>query len=136
MAPVDLPRETSTPTAAALTGGTLVAAALAVCVGQGARAIPAVLNGLVQQDLGQPSSQLSWISDAFLVPVTLLELSFGVLGDLFGRMRLLLGGALLLALGELITVLTPGTGSSTGTRVVVLWIGMIIAGAGAAAIMP
>jgi hypothetical protein len=52
-----------------LTRGTLVAAALAVCIAQVALAIPAVLNGLFQQDLGTTSSQLTWISDAFLVPI-------------------------------------------------------------------
>ncbi|MGF7238999.1 MAG: MFS transporter [Frankia sp.] len=119
-----------------LTRGTLVSAALAVCVAQVALAIPAVLNGLFQQDLGTSSSQLTWISDAFLVPVTLLELTFGVLGDLFGRKRLLVGGALLLAVGEVVAVLTPGMGSSTDTRVFVLWTGQIIAGIGAAALFP
>ncbi len=119
-----------------LTRGTLAAVVVAVCVGQVALAIPAVLNGLFQADLGTSASQLTWISDAFLVPVTLLELSFGVLGDLFGRKRLLVGGALLLAVGELIAVLTPGVGSSTDTRVAVLWIGEAIAGIGCAALFP
>ena len=119
-----------------LTPGTLYSAALAVGVAQLALAIPAVLQGLFQKDLVPSSSQLTWISDAFLVPVTLLELTFGVLGDLFGRKRLMIIGAAMLAVGEMVAVLTPGTGSSTGTRVMVLWIGMIIAGAGAAAIMP
>lgn len=119
-----------------LTTGTLVAAALAVCIAQVALAIPAVLNGLFQQDLGTSSSQLTWISDAFLVPVTLLELTFGVLGDLFGRKRLLILGAGIMAVGELISVLTPGSGSSTDTRVIVLWIGQILAGIGAAALFP
>jgi MFS family permease len=119
-----------------LTPGTLVAAALAVCVAQVALAIPAVLNGLFQQDLGTSSSQLTWISDAFLVPVTLLELTFGVLGDLFGRKRLLVGGALLMSVGELIAVLTPGVSASTDTRVLVLWSGQIVAGIGAAALFP
>ncbi|HLI37810.1 MAG TPA: hypothetical protein VKV80_10795, partial [Streptosporangiaceae bacterium] len=67
--------------------GSLAAAILAVGVAQVALAIPAVLNGLFQKDLGTTSAQLTWISDAFLVPVTLLELTFGVLGDLFGRKR-------------------------------------------------
>jgi MFS family permease len=107
-----------------------------VCVGQVALAIPAVLNGLFQLDLGTSASQLTWISDAFLVPVTLLELTFGVLGDLFGRKRLLVGGALILALGELISVLTPGAGTDTQTRVMVLWIGQALAGIGAAALFP
>jgi MFS family permease len=119
-----------------LTPGTLYAAAFAVGVAQLALAIPAVLQGLFQKDLGTTSSQLTWISDAFLVPVTLLELTFGVLGDLFGRKRLLIIGAALLAVGEGVALLTPGLSTATGTRVVVLWIGMILAGAGAAAIMP
>lgn len=85
-----------------LSPGTLTAAAIAVCLAQVALAIPAVLNGMFQQDLGTSSSQLTWISDAFLIPVSMLELSFGVLGDLFGRKRLLAGGALVLAAGEAI----------------------------------
>ncbi|MBV9794486.1 MAG: MFS transporter [Actinobacteria bacterium] len=119
-----------------LTAGTLWTGALAIAVAQLALAIPAVLQGLFQKDLVPSSSQLTWISDAFLVPVTLLELTFGVLGDLFGRKRLMIIGGLLLAVGQGVALLTPGASTSTGSRIVVLWIGMIIAGAGAAAIMP
>lgn len=119
-----------------LTLGTLIAAALAACVAQVALAIPAVFNGMFQQDLGTTSAQLTWISDAFLVPVTLLELTSGVIGDLFGRKRLLVGGAIILSIGELIAVLTPGASAGTDTRVLVLWLGQIIAGIGAAALFP
>src|SRR6201992_2709197 len=119
-----------------LTNGTLLTAAFAVGVAQLALAIPAVLQGLFQKDLATSTSQLTWISDAFLVPVTLLELTFGVLGDLFGRKRLMIIGGLMLAAGQGGALLTPGTGSSNRTRVLVLWIGMAIAGTGAAAIMP
>jgi len=119
-----------------LTLSTKVATAIAVCVAQVALAIPAVLNGLFQQDLGTTSSQLTWISDAFLVPVTLLELTFGVLGDIFGRKRLLIGGSLLLAIGEIISVVTPGAGVSTDARIAVLWIGQALAGIGAAVLFP
>jgi MFS family permease len=119
-----------------LTAGTAIATSVAALVGQVGLAIPAVLNGLFQQDLGTTSSQLTWISDAFLVPVTLLELTFGVLGDLFGRKRLLIGGSLLLALGELVSVLVPGAGTSTGVRVGMLWTGQALAGIGAAVLFP
>jgi MFS family permease len=124
------------PGAYVLRPGTLIAAVLAVCMAQMALAIPAVLNGLFQQDLGPSSAQLTWISDAFLVPVCVLELSFGVMGDLFGRKRLLVGGALVLAVGEIVGLLTPGASAPTGTRLLVLWIGMALAGLGAAAIFP
>jgi MFS family permease len=134
--PVQLDAATEPVPQARLTRGTLLAAALAVCVAQVALAIPAVLNGLFQTDLGTSSAQLTWISDAFLVPVTLLELTFGVLGDLFGRKRLVVLGTLLLVVGQTVSVLTPGSGSATGTRVLVLWAGQIVSGVGAAAIFP
>jgi len=114
----------------------LLAVVLAVCLAQMALAVPAGLNGLFQQDLGTSSAQLTWISDAFLVPVCVLELSFGVLGDLFGRKRLLVGGAVVLACGETIALLTPGASASTSTRLLVLWTGLAIAGLGAGAIFP
>jgi MFS family permease len=119
-----------------LTAGTLVAAAAAVAVAQIGLSAPAVLNGLFQQDLGTTSTQLTWISDAFLVPVTLLELSFGVVGDLFGRKRLLAAGTALMAVGALLCFLTPGPGTAHGTRVAVLFAGQALAGIGAAAIFP
>src|ERR1700710_1482134 len=119
-----------------LTAGTLTAAALAVAVAQIGLSIPAVLNGMFQQDLGTSSTQLTWISDAFLVPITLFELSFGVVGDLFGRKRLLAIGALLMTTGALLAFFTPGPETAHGTRVAVLFTGQAIAGLGAAAIFP
>jgi MFS family permease len=114
----------------------MFAAALGVCLAQTALSIPASLNGLFQQDLGTSSAQLGWISDAFLVPIVVLELTFGVLGDLFGRKRLLVGGALLVAAGELIAALSPGASLPTNTRLLVLWTGTALAGIGAAALFP
>src|SRR5947209_1964530 len=119
-----------------LTPGTRVATALAVLVAQVGLAIPAVLNGLFQEDLHTTSSQLTWISDAFLVPVALLELTWGVLGDLFGRKRLLIGGSALMAVGELLSVLTPGAGASNTGAIATLWIGQALTGIGAAVLFP
>jgi MFS family permease len=119
-----------------LTAGTVVATALAVLVAQVGLAIPAVLNGLFQEDLHTTSSQLTWISDAFLVPVALLELTFGVLGDIFGRRRLLIGGSFLMVIGETLSVLTPGVGASNSASIGVLWTGQALTGIGAAVLFP
>jgi MFS family permease len=118
-----------------LTTGTMVAACLAACVGQIGFATPAVLNGLFQQDLGTTASQLNWISAAIVIPLTLFELTFGVIGDMFGRKRLLVGGATLMTIGELIaSVITPS--AHTHNAVIVVWIGMALAGIGGAALFP
>src|SRR5690348_12054204 len=95
--------------------GTLIAGCLAVCLAQIALAIPATLNGLFQEDLHPIGSQLTWISDAFLLPVTALELTFGVLGDLFGRKRLLVGGSALIVVGEIV--------AAASREVHLLWVG-------------
>ncbi|MFD0331773.1 MFS transporter [Streptacidiphilus monticola] len=118
----------TTATGPGLTTGTLVAGLLAVCLAQIGLAIPATLNGLFQTDLHPVGSQLTWISDAFLLPVAVLELTFGLLGDLFGRKRLLVGGAALLAVGELV--------STTASGIHQLWVGQALAGLGAAALFP
>ena len=110
--------------------GTLLAAISACFVAQVGVSIPAVINGYINQDLGTTSTQLTWVSDAFLVPVTLFELSFGVIGDLFGRKRLLAVGSLLMLIGGLFGFFTPSGG------VGVLLTGQVISGLGAAAIFP
>jgi MFS family permease len=113
-----------------LSRGTLVAAAGAVAVAQIGLSIPAVINGFINQDLHTTSTTLTWVSDAFLVPVTLLELSFGVIGDLFGRKRLLAIGAALMVVGGLLGFFTPSGG------VGVLLTGQAVSGIGAAALFP
>lgn len=113
-----------------LTRGTLTASVVACFVAQFGVSIPAVINGYVNQDLGITSTQLTWVSDAFMVPVTLFELTFGVLGDLFGRKRLLWVGALLMTVGALLSFFTPGG------NVGILFAGQAISGLGAAALFP
>jgi MFS family permease len=124
------PDPRSTAVITKLSAGTLLAAAAAVAVAQIGLSIPAVINGSINQDLGTTSTQLTWVSDAFLVPVALFELSFGVIGDLFGRKRLLAIGAALMAIGGLFGYFTPRHG------VGVLLTGQVISGLGAGAIFP
>lgn len=122
------PRAGAGGTARTLAVGTLVAGCFAALLAQVGIAIPATLNGLFQTDLHPVGSQLTWISDAFLLPVAVLELTFGVLGDLFGRKRLMVLGALLVTAGEAVAAAAPG--------VHVLWLGQALAGLGAAALFP
>jgi MFS family permease len=114
--------------AAGLGAGTIAAALFAVCLAQIGLAMPATLNGTFQTVFSPTSSELTWISDCSLLPITVLELTCGVLGDLFGRKRLLIGGAVTLAIGEVI--------SGSAGNVHILWIGQIIAGIGCAALFP
>ena len=111
-----------------LTVWTLLASCLAVCVAQIALAMPATLNGLFQADLHPVGTQLTWISDAFLLPTAVLELTFGVLGDLFGRRRLLLFGGAFIVIGAIVSA---GAGA-----VHQLWAGQALTGLGAAALFP
>ncbi|MEU1199719.1 MFS transporter [Streptomyces sp. NPDC005813] len=108
--------------------GTLAAACCAVFVAQVANALPASLNGLFQEDLHTHGSQLTWITAAFMLAVVCFEFTFGVLGDLFGRRRLVASGTALVAAGSAVAALAP--------TVQVLWIGAALNGLGAGAMFP
>ncbi|MFD7875821.1 MFS transporter, partial [Streptomyces sp. NPDC059766] len=108
--------------------GTLAAACGAVFVAQVANALPASLLGLFQEDLDTHGSQLTWITAAFMIAVVCFEFTFGVLGDLFGRRRLVLAGTALVAVGSTVAALAP--------TVQVLWIGAALNGLGAGAMFP
>ncbi len=108
--------------------GTLFAASAAVLVAQLANALPGVLNGTFQQYFGTVGSQLTWITAAFMIPVVVFELTFGLLGDRFGHRRLVLFGAITIAAGSLVCALAPS--------VQMLWVGSAINGLGAGAMYP
>ncbi|BFO18733.1 hypothetical protein SHKM778_51210 [Streptomyces sp. KM77-8] len=108
--------------------GTLAAACGAVFVAQVANALPASLNGLLQQDLNTHGSQLTWITAAFMIAVVCFEFTFGVLGDLFGRRRLVVAGTALIVAGSTVAALAPD--------VQVLWVGAALNGLGAGAMFP
>ncbi|MFG2343716.1 MFS transporter [Streptomyces phaeochromogenes] len=108
--------------------GTLVAGCLAVCLAQIGLVLPAAINGVIQRSLETSGAELTWISDAFLVPAAVLALTFGVVGDLYGRKKLLVGGALLAAVGYLV--------SATSDSAAQLITGQALSGIGAAALFP
>src|SRR3954447_17351464 len=124
----EAPPQTSTVTRPARVVGTLAAACVAVLVAQIANALPASLNGLFQSELHATGSQLTWITAAFMISVVVFELTFGVLGDLFGRRRLQALGGVVLVAGSVVSALAP--------TVQVLWIGAALSGLGAGALFP
>jgi MFS family permease len=89
---------------------------------------PAALNGDIQSQLHASGSQLSWVTAIFFIPTAALELTFGVVGDLLGRKRLLVAGSVVLAIGV-------GIGGLAGS-VPVLLVAQAVAGLGAAILFP
>ncbi|MFE0678562.1 MFS transporter [Streptomyces sp. NPDC058867] len=108
--------------------GTLIACCLAVAAAQMCITVPSPINGEITAEFGASGSQVAWVTSAFILPTAILELNFGVLGDLFGRKRLLVLGGLVLALGELL--------NATAQSITMLWVGQAVAGVGAAALFP
>ncbi|MEP9393038.1 MFS transporter [Gordonia sp. VNK1] len=122
------PRETgSTPRRRRATG-TLVAASAAVMVAQIANALPGALNGVFQETFSTVGSQLTWITAAFMIPVVVFELTFGVLGDRFGHRRMVVGGTVLVAAGSLVAMFA--------STIQMMWVASAINGLGAGAIFP
>nr|WP_062993915.1 MFS transporter [Nocardia anaemiae] len=90
-------------------------------------ATPANLNGRFQAQFHLAGDQLTWISNVSLMAIALFELTFGVLGDMFGRKWLLLVGSVLALAGQGLSAAAPD--------VYALWIGQALAGSGAAAFL-
>ncbi|MCO5995658.1 MFS transporter [Actinoallomurus rhizosphaericola] len=109
-------------------GGTLAASCFAIMLAQIANVIPAPINGEIQTSLHATGVGLAWVTSAFLLPTAILELSFGVLGDLLGRRRVMLAGTALLAAGSLV--------AGSAHTVQLLWAGQAISGIGAGALIP
>lgn len=82
----------------------------------------------IQRALNASTSQLSWVSDAFVLPMAALILTAGVFGEAHGRKKVYQAGLALSGLGALVALCAP--------TVQVLWIGQALAGLGSAALLP
>ncbi|MFM9612015.1 MFS transporter [Streptomyces niveiscabiei] len=82
----------------------------------------------IQRALHASTAELSWVSDAFVLPMAALILTAGVFGDVHGRKKVFLAGLLFSAIGAAIAL-------SAGS-IEVLWAGQAVSGLGAAALLP
>ncbi|MGP8299428.1 DHA2 family efflux MFS transporter permease subunit [Streptomyces inhibens] len=78
--------------------------------------------------LGADTGQQQWMADAYIVVFAALMLPAGLLGDRFGRRRMLITGLLIFLLGSLLGTLVDSPGPIVAARAVM--------GVGAALIMP
>ncbi|WUO43848.1 MFS transporter [Streptomyces sp. NBC_00285] len=88
----------------------------------------AVSLPVIQSALGATTAQLSWVQDAFVLPMAAFILTAGVVGDVYGRKKVFLGGLLFSAAGATVAL--------TAQSVQMLWVGQALAGLGAATLLP
>ncbi|MER7796771.1 MFS transporter [Microbacterium sp. NPDC096154] len=89
---------------------TFIAAFLSVALAQTAYAIPGALNGTFAAEFHTSGAGLTWITAIFEIGIVAFELTFGLLGDMFGRKRLMIGGSLLVVLGAILSAFADSTG--------------------------
>ncbi|MFI6862855.1 MFS transporter [Streptomyces sp. NPDC050421] len=107
---------------------TLVMACLGVFVAYLPVTTVAVSLPAIQAALGASTAQLSWVQDAFVLPMAAFILTAGVVGDVHGRKKVFQAGLLLSAVGAAVALAAPS--------IEVLWAGQALAGLGAAALLP
>jgi MFS family permease len=83
---------------------------------------------------GASTSDLQWVSDAYIIPMAATILSAGVFGDLHGRRRVYLMGMALTAVGATIAALGGALDGRGALHV--LWLGQAITGAGGGLMLP
>ncbi|MFK0004537.1 MFS transporter [Paenarthrobacter sp. NPDC090522] len=89
---------------------TFVAAYSAVTLAQITNALPGALNGTFAAEFHTSGAGLTWIAGMFMMGIVVFELSWGLLGDLFGRKKLLYAGAALSIAGSVVAALATSTG--------------------------
>ena len=107
---------------------TLVMACLGVFVAYLPVTTVAVSLPAIQSALNASTAQLSWVQDAFVLPMAAFILTAGVFGDVHGRKKVFQAGLLFAAAGAAVALCAQS--------VQVLWIGQALAGLGAATLLP
>ena len=79
---------------------------------------------VIHHDLDASSEALQWMMNGYLLTIAILVISFGRLGDMFGRKRAFLVGMVIFALGSVV--------SATAASAEMLIAGRVIQGIGAA----
>ena len=77
----------------------------------------------IQRALHASTSELSWVSDAFVLPMAALILTAGVFGDVHGRKKVFQAGLVFTAAGAAVAL--------SAQSIQVLWVGQALAGLGA-----
>ncbi|WP_442806483.1 MFS transporter [Streptomyces sp. NBC_01022] len=107
---------------------TLVMACLGVFVAYLPVTTVSVSLPAIQAALGASTAQLSWVQDAFVLPMAAFILTAGVVGDVHGRKKVFQAGLLLSAVGAAVAL--------AAQSIQLLWVGQALAGMGAAALLP
>src|ERR1700680_1395002 len=90
--------------------------------------IVTVVLANVQSELHASVSQLQWVVNGYALTFAGLMLSFGTMGDLFGRKKVMLTGVAVFCAGSVIAAVAPTTD--------ILIAGRVVMGVGAAASEP
>lgn len=107
---------------------TIWTASAAVLVAQMCLTVLAPLNDTIQATYGASATQLTWLTAAVFAPTALLELNFGVLGDIFGRKKLMQIGLSMVVVGAGVGILAQS--------LLVLAVALVALGLGAAMLLP
>jgi EmrB/QacA subfamily drug resistance transporter len=107
---------------------TLVMACLGVFVAYLPVTTVAVSLPAIQAALHASTAQLSWVQDAFVLPMAAFILTAGVFGDVHGRKKVFQAGLLFSAAGAAVAL--------SAHSIQVLWVGQALAGLGAATLLP
>ncbi|UKA60736.1 MFS transporter [Arthrobacter sp. FW306-2-2C-D06B] len=107
---------------------TFLAAYSAVTLAQITNALPGALSGTFAVEFHTSGAGLTWIAGMFLIGIVVFELSWGLLGDMFGRKKLLYVGAVVSIVGSVMAAMAPTTG--------IMIVAQAIGGIGAGILFP